>query len=233
MCETVKKLCKNLECKICFNRSFKSIDYSKNIVDKNINPRFILKFSHETINFQCNDCNHIFIKQIDKVTNGGCCPYCVIPSKILCNNNECKICFERSFISHEKAKYWDISKNKKNPREVFKKSASKYYFNCNNCSHNFEITLASIINLEQFCPYCVNQKLCNNNCKICFDKSFASNPFSKNWSNKNDLLPRDIFNKTSKKYLFNCNNCNHEFESRIADIKQNTLNCPYCANKLL
>ncbi len=43
-------------------------------------------------------------------------------SKRLCTNEECQTCFENSFASHEKSKYW----SEKNPRQVFKSSGNKY-----------------------------------------------------------------------------------------------------------
>lgn len=234
MCDTTRKLCLDLNCNICLNKSFKSIDYCKFLINKNINPRFITKNSNKLQEFKCDECNHIFSKKIIYVSQGQCCPYCSTQAKILCDDDNCDICFERSFASHETAKYWDYNKNKKTPREVFKKSATFYYFNCNKCSHNFETSLNGIFFYNHFCSYCVNQKLCDNNdCKSCYNKSFASNSFSKNWSNKNTISPRHIFNRTSQKYLFNCNICKHTFESRIADIKENTSNCSYCSSKLL
>jgi len=234
MCDKTRKLCINNNCLICYNKSLKSLDYSNNIVDKTINLRMISKFANKKLNFKCYICEHYFEMRIVNISNGQKCPYCAIPSKILCNDNNCKICFEKSFASNKLSNYWDYNKNEKNPRDVFKNSISKYFFNCNKCNHNFDIALCAISGLEQFCPYCVNQKLCDDEkCIICYEKSFISHPFSINWSKNNIILPRNIFKKTPKKYLFMCNSCNHEFMSRIADLNNNTNNCPYCSSKLL
>ena len=109
--------------------------------------------------------------------NGGNC-------KKLCNNNDCEICFNKSFASNEKSKYWS-EENKIKPRDVFLQSNKKFIFNCDKCSHNFEGLLSNIIK-GQWCSYCSNRQLCNNNnCEICFNKSFASNEKSKYWSDKN------------------------------------------------
>ena len=151
----------------------------------------------------------------------------------LCNKDDCEICFNRSFASHEFSKYWDYDKNDNKPRNVFKNTGLKYNFTCNKCNHNFNTALCSMNHYNRFCPYCVNQKLCDSNeCEICYDKSFKSHPFSIYWSKNNILLPENIFKGTPKKYLFVCNCCNHEFLSRIADIKVNTNNCPYCSSKI-
>jgi hypothetical protein len=37
-------------------------------------------------------------------------------SKQLCDNLECKICFEKSFASHEKSKYWSDKNDCVKPR---------------------------------------------------------------------------------------------------------------------
>jgi len=47
--------------------------------------------------------------------------------KKLCDKEDCKKCFEKSFASHEKAKYWS-NKNELKPRQVFKSSGKKYFF---------------------------------------------------------------------------------------------------------
>jgi hypothetical protein len=83
-----------------------------------------------------------------------------------------EIVFERSFASHTKSKFWSELNDLK-PHEVYKCSGKKYLFNCDKCNHEFELTPAHIIHDNNWCPYCVNQKLCeNDNCTICFNKSF-------------------------------------------------------------
>lgn len=62
--------------------------------------------------------------------------------------------FERSFASHEKSKYWS-NQNTEQPRDVFKSSGKKYWFDCNN-NHIFDSQLDNI-NKGQWCPYCVNK----------------------------------------------------------------------------
>jgi hypothetical protein len=139
------------------------------------------------------------------------------------------MCFEKSFASHNKFNYWSIE-NKLKPREVFKKSKKIYLFDCDKCNHSFESRLEHINN-GHWCPYCVNQKLCkNNDCKICFEKSFASHNKSLYWSNKNINKPRDVFMSSGNKYCFDCNKCNNTFESSLDHIKQGKW-CSYCLYK--
>lgn len=128
--------------------------------------------------------------------------YCSKHPKKLCENKDCKACFEKSFASIDKSIFWSI-KNKLNPRQVFKNSLKKFIFNCE-CNHEFEIIIANVTNLNNWCSYCCYppQKLCeNNSCKECFNNSFASHPRSKCWSDKNKLTPRHIFKSAHSKYI--------------------------------
>jgi len=143
--------------------------------------------------------------------------------------------FERSFASHPKAKYWSKTKNGDvTPRDVFKKSHTKYCFDCGECHHAFESPPTSIVGMGSWCPYCANKQLCDitNNCDACFKKSFASHPKAKYWSNtKNgDVTPRDVFKNSVTKYCFDCGECHHAFKSSLDNIVGGKW-CPKCKNK--
>jgi len=62
--------------------------------------------------------------------------------------------FEKSFASHEKAKYWS-DKNELKAREVFLNSNKKYWFNCS-CEHELYSSLSDITN-GRWCPHCLNK----------------------------------------------------------------------------
>jgi len=226
-----QKLCNDDECKDCLNKSFKSNEKSKFWSDKNeLKPRQVFKSSHKKYYFECDKCNHTFESGLNKVTNAGSwCHYCV--NNLLCNDDNCKTCFNKSFASSNKSKFWS-DKNKIKPRDVFKSSSQKYYFNCNKCDHEFESTLNNITN-NHWCGYCSNDLLCNDDkCKICYNKSFASSSKSKFWSDKNEVKPRDVFKSSNCAYKFNCDKCNHEFESQLDVITRDHW-CPFCTNKQL
>jgi very-short-patch-repair endonuclease len=226
-CIPQKKLCGKTECISCFEKSFASnIEKVKYYSNKNIEkPEFILKNGDRKIIFDCDICNHSFETRIKSITDGVWCPYCAIPSKILCENNNCNLCFEKSFASHEKSKYWS-DKNKLSSRQIFKNAGKIFLFNCNICNHEFEKNL----NSDSWCSYCSSQKLCDNNdCKDCFDKSFASHEKSKYWSDNNELLPRQVFKYSNSNFLFNCD-CGHLIEKSLNNISNGNSWCPYCCN---
>jgi len=139
--------------------------------------------------------------------------------------------FEKSFASHEKAKFWS-SKNKKTPRDVYKSTATIYWFVCPDCNHEFYARLYNIIG-GKWCNYCSNKILCCDiNCKICLSKSFASHKRAKCWSSKNKKTPRDCAISSNKKFWFICHDCNHEFDSALNHIVRGGW-CPYCSSQKL
>jgi len=147
-------------------------------------------------------------------------------SQKLCENNDCTICFNKSFESIDKSKFWS-NQNTLNPRQVFKSSSKKYWFDCNECNHSFN-SIMSDITRGRWCPYCSSKLLCeNNDCTICFNKSFASVNKSTFWSLKNKLKPRQVFKNSLKKFIFNCE-CTHEFEIIIANVTNLNNWCSYC-----
>jgi len=231
------KLCDDNNCELCFEKSFASHEKSKYWSNENKeNPREVFKSSHSKYWFKCDKCNHKFdaiiynLKQLNN--NIDWCPYCINYSNKLCYDNNCKLCFEKSFASNEKSKYWS-NENKEKPREVFKSSNNKYWFNCL-CSHSFESKLNDINNNNRWCPYCCYPpiKLCDNEkCEKCFEKSFASHKKSINWSDKNIEKPREVFKSSSKRYWFNCI-CNHLFNKTLTSIS-NGCWCPFCTNQKL
>lgn len=245
---TNKKLCNNNDCIKCFNNSFSSFFDQKKLscwsTTNKESPREIFKYSHKKIFFKCDECKHEFGNKLKNISNKNklhWCSYC--SNKNLCNNDECKICFDKSFESFENKKKlscFNFAKNKIIPRNLFKGSDKIYFFNCDKCYHEFEISLTGVTNKNQprWCPYCSNQKLCDDdNCIICFNKSFASFNSKKLlcWSSKNKETPREIFKGSDKKYFFDCDKCNHEFEGSLNHItcKKNATWCSYCSGKNL
>jgi very-short-patch-repair endonuclease len=136
-----------------------------------------------------------------------------------------------TFDSHPKSKFWS-NRNIQKPNEVALNSHKKFWFDCD-CGHEFDIQLNNV-NIGRWCPYCSNKKICEpkKNCKICFDKCFASVEKSKYWSNKNEEMPHRVFKNSHKKYWFDCE-CGHEFEASLSDITSKKSWCPYCSNKKL
>jgi very-short-patch-repair endonuclease len=223
-----KKICNETSCLSCYNKSFASHEKSKYWSSRNTEqPIKVFKSSHKKFWFDC-DCGHTFDSALSSINNGSWCSYCSNPPQTLCNKTDCDFCYNNSFASHEKSKYWS-NQNIKNPRNVFKSSHKKFWFDCD-CGHTFDSALSNINN-GQWCPYCANKKLCNeSSCLSCYNNSFASHEKSKYWSNQNIKNPRNVFKCSDKKFSFD-SDCGHTFESVLSSITCCGSWCPYCVNK--
>jgi len=235
-----KKLCDIDICQLCYNNSFASHPYSVNFSDKNIdetgnklNPRKIFKRTGKKYLFICPNCKHLFEKRLD---NDSECPYCSNPPKQLCIDDNCQLCFEKSFASHTKSIQWNIEKNGElTPRNTLKNGDKRIWFNCDNCNHIFDAQIKTITK-GQWCPYCSNppKKLCDNdNCQLCFEKSFASHEKVIFWNKEKNgnLIPRQIMKNSHTLCWFNCDKCYHCFSVVLYGIKRGW--CNYCSNKVL
>lgn len=197
----------------------------------NCNINEFYKHSTKKYWFYCNICHHSFDISFSKYKINRWCPYCSKPPKKLCENKECKTCFKKSFASHSKSIHWN-NQNEKTTRQVFNGTRKKYLFNCDKCKHVFDISIDAITILNQWCQYCVNQKLCkNDDCIECFKKSFSSHPKSIYWSSFNKLKPRDILKGTHNKYQFDCNICLNKFYISPNKITSENNWCSICKNK--
>ncbi len=174
-----QNLCEDSNCLNCYNRSFATHPlvplWSNHIVDNiklngDWTPRHIFPKGDFLAWFQCQDCHHVceiimqsLVKQkkdLNEVTNIRCC-YC--HSKRLCETHDCETCHLKSVASHEKMnQYWNQDKNKDRPHQVFLNCYDKYWFTCDRCQSDFEMT-PNNISQGQWCPKCVNKtefKLC-------------------------------------------------------------------------
>jgi len=235
-------LCKDERCLPCYERSFLSNERSENwdCERNNKMPRDVSKNSHKKYWFKCenDECGHSFEMRLDNIScHGQWCIFC--NNKKLCEDLDCVPCGNKSFNSEEKSEFWDYEKNDKNPRDVFKSSGKKYWFKCENdeCGHSFEMRLDSISCYGRWCPFCKNQKLCEDlDCVPCGNKSFNSEEKSEFWDyEKNDKNPRDVFKSSGEKYWFRCDKieCGHGFQMRLDSISCHGQWCPFCNNKKL
>jgi len=80
----------------------------------------------------------------------------------------------------EKGKFkvdcWNSEKNGDlTPRDVSKKSKKICWFTCDVCYHDFQRTIRYVVINNRWCPYCNENMVCDNDdCDICYNRSFAS-----------------------------------------------------------
>jgi very-short-patch-repair endonuclease len=224
-----KKLCDNKNCQDCLPKSFATLDKSNFLTDKTIDPRMIFLRSSNKYEFKCSDCNHKFMKiisDLSRTDRDGFCPYC--SGKKLCENADCELCFNKSFASHPK--HIHLIDKSLNPRMLFKRTDKKYDFLCPDCNHQFTKVISVVCDtqLNSFCPYCSNRKLCQDeDCAHCLQNSFKSNPKHTQLLNGN---PRMLFRSCAFLGDFQCNDCGKQFQKRLNNVFEGSW-CPFCVNK--
>lgn len=221
------KLCSS-ECQFCYQKSFASHPMAEYWSARNdVTPRQIMRRSDKKMWFDCHECGHSFDMHLYRIMNDSHCIYC--SNQKLCDAEDCKVCFDKSCASHEMAQSWSPLNNI-NPRMVFLQTNKKYIFHCNTCDHDYETTPNHYYRRNGACSYCANQKLCDADCKTCFQKSFASHPRMNCWSKSNTINPRMTFKGSEKRAIFRCDECHSEFDTMLYNILTGYW-CPYCKKK--
>lgn len=268
---TSSSFCADERCLACFSKSFASFNGLTSqgllkrdcwIVDDNggFHPRQVSAIeSRKKYFFNCDTpgCGHVFSTTLYSVVQlGTWCPFCSKPAKQLCDDESCTACHTKSFAGYEectqqgilKRDCWLIDRNNNlYPRQIFSCSHRKYWFRCHTpgCGHDFNTELSSIVN-GRWCPYCSNQRLCEDqDCMVCHAKSFAGyggltlqRTFKRDcWDVEANpgLLPRQVFAQSTRSFWFRCDvpSCNHSFSSRLGNIVANNRWCPFCSNSRL
>jgi len=141
---------------LCFEKSFASSPYAKYwSSSNNLPPSKVFKHAGGSYWFDCPKCKHTFKGMLNNISKNHWCGYC--NSSKLCEDLECKACFDNSFASHHRAKFWS-KKNKKTPRQVSKANGAKFWFYCDkNKDHTFETSIDHITCSGRWCPWCKNK----------------------------------------------------------------------------
>jgi len=93
-----------------------------------VNPSDVARMANKNFSFKCCNCKHQFSAALNDVSQGKhWCPYCTNLKR--CEDDGCKMCFENSFASCDKAKCWHKTKNHVTPRQIAKNDNHKYTSN--------------------------------------------------------------------------------------------------------
>ena len=103
---------------IPYEKSFASHEKAKFWSSKNeLKPEAVSKSSNSKFWFNC-ECGHEIFICPSKICSGCWCSYCSNPPKLLCDNKDCHSCFDKSFASSDKARYWSKKNGDITPRKV-------------------------------------------------------------------------------------------------------------------
>lgn len=133
-------------------------------------------------------------------------------------------------------KYWDYSKNTKQPSEVcVSDNRLKFWFNCDE-GHSFQKTIKSFIHCYEVnahaCPVCSGRQFLSG----FNDLATKRKELLEYWDyDKNSEDPSNVFyNNRDKKFWFLCHR-GHSFQSFIRDVARSYTRkykgCPVCAGK--
>lgn len=236
-CNPQQKLCGNLECHNCTSKSVYSHPKASCwSVENDVNSFTVNKNSTKSYKWLC-ECGHLSLSSPHNFLKSKGCKYC--SSNSLCDNDGtdgksfCKLCNDKSFASHPRAKFWDTLKNANvTPRQVFKSSGLSYWFYCSDCNHSFNSAIYAMnqTNIKCGCPYCAtpSKLLCDdNNCTFCESRSAVIHPdIVEYWSEINDKTPRQVFPNSHTEYWFNCF-CGHKYKCKLSDFSKG-IRCGYC-----
>jgi len=154
-----KQLCGKDDCNHCNNNSFASHEKAKYWnyeLNGDIKPFNIFTTNRNKYYFNCGECGHIIHSVLSEITaKNRWCAYC--SHSKLCDNKDCKKCFEASFESDAKVNMWSAKNGDITPRQVFKSSGKKYWLKCNDCLQDFNVPLSRVIINCYFCPKCLNK----------------------------------------------------------------------------
>ena len=222
-------LCEDESCLFCFQQSFASHPMADLWSPTNaLSARQVSRGNDNKFIFDCRDCHHSYAVTIYSIKHDKHCPYC--SNQKLCEKDDCTLCFEKSCASHPIHRAWS-PENELQPRQVFLQSNKKMKFTCLVCKHPYETKVNHYYNRGGSCPYCSNKYLCvEEDCRSCFQKSFASHPQIHCWSTKNKQHPRTMFKGSEKVGIFDCDICHSEFSSRLYNVLTGYW-CPYCKKK--
>ena len=152
------ELCKDDDCTMCYENSFASHPKAEywNYKKNKGKPRDFFKSANKEFYFNCDECKHELYRTLNSICNRKWCQYCA--GKELCKDDNCTICYNRSFASHPKSKFWNYEKNEGKPRDFAKGSKNQCFFDCDECSHTFETKIMYICSKtkkhQSWCPYC-------------------------------------------------------------------------------
>ena len=113
------------------------------------------------------------------------------------------------------------------PSNVSYGSKKKIWWQCDK-GHEWKITCKERTREKATgCPYCVNQKVCKDNCLATTHPELV-----KEWhpTLNEELTPHNIVAGSHKKYWWLCNK-GHEWKISCSKRTFNKSSCPYCSNR--
>ena len=188
------------------------------IKNGNLRPTDVTRASNKVVWWKCKN-GHEWKVSVNNRNKGAGCPYCA--NKKVCEDN-CLATLHPNLI-----KEWHAIKNKKlTPYDIVANSEKKVWWKCGK-GHEWQTSVYHRVS-GKGCPYCANQKVCEDNCLSTINPQLAEE-----WhpTRNEGLTPNDVVSKSSKKVWWKCSK-GHEWQAAISD-RNSGKGCPYCANRMV
>ena len=193
-------------------------DYERNN-SMEYDPYKLTYGSRTKVYWLCQENNHSWDIQINNRSKGTGCPYCA--NRKVCADN-CLANNDTRGISQE----WDQEKNGTlTPNDVVPMSNKKVWWKCSK-NHSWHSNIHSRSS-GKGCPYCANQKVCEDNCLANNDPHgiCAEWDYDKNGS----LSPKDVTSHSHTKVWWICQKGHNWYA--IINNRSRGKGCPYCNNE--
>ena len=122
---------------------------------------------------------------------------------------------------------WDYEKNNRlkfNPNKLTHGSAKEVWWKCQ-YGHDWQAVIYSRSH-GHGCPYCSNQKVCEDNCLANHDPNNLCEEW--HWEKNNALTPYDVTPRSCKKVWWKCKiNSSHSWQATIKNRSYGT-GCLHC-----
>jgi len=222
-----KRLCGEITCMHCFNRSLASSPRAAAFTAANptLSLLTIPICSNEVVDWLCDSCDHRFAARPGDVQQGSWCPFCGGVS--LCGKQQCNFCFTRSLASSARVSEFLAANSDAQPLTIFKSARATVDWRCNTCSHKFAKAFYSV-EAGGWCPYCAGQSLCGDHtCLHCFERSLASSVHIADLVSKDGFDPWLVHKSTHDMFDWQCESCAHVFPAAANKVQSGRW-CPFC-----
>ena len=165
----------------------------------------------------CHKCKHCWVTAVRNRSNNNNCVSCE-------DKNSGK---ENSFHSNREnfKKLWSEKLNGELPVYLPKSSLSIYWFTCGQFDHEYQATVKSTFKTKFNCQVCSGNvfKVGVNDAESLYPELISK------WSSRNDLKLSEVNPKSTKEYLWVCQE-NHESFKTVPRVLSKP-NCKYCLKK--
>jgi len=174
--------------------------------------------SNKKVWWQCKkEKEHVWMTTINSRSKGSGCPDC---SKLrVTDKYNLLVCNPYLAID------WDYNKNKDRPEDYAPFSPKSVYWQCSkNPKHKWKTCISNRSKRGDGCPYCSGRRVSEDHNLLIYNPELC-----KEWNyDKNEKGPNEYTKNSNIKVWWKCKECDHEWQSTIANRNNLKRGCPKC-----